>query len=492
MNTTSAYPHYINGEWLSGQGALFSSHDPATNNVIWQGQSATAMEIEKAVSSARLAFQPWANLSLEQRIDYLEKFISILKDRLNHLAQVISLETGKPLWESKTEVQAMINKLAISIQAYHERTGLKQSDMAGVTSFVKHKPHGVVVVLGPYNFPGHLPNGHIIPALLAGNTVVFKPSDLTPLVAEQTIHCWHDAGLPKGVINLIQGGRETAKLLIANKNIDGVFFTGSYATGKMIHQQFAGQPEKILALEMGGNNPLIVFEVADVKAAAYHTIQSAFISAGQRCTCARRLIVPVGTQGDAFINALVDMTRRIKVGRFDESPEPFMGPVISTQAAKHLLEQQNKALGDGAISLLQMKLLKENTGLLSPGILDVTNCVTRDDEEWFGPLLQVIRVRDFESAIIEANKTKYGLAAGIFTDNKILFEDFYRKSHTGIVNWNKQLTGASSNAPFGGVGCSGNHRPSAYYAADYCAFPVAGMISEQLSIPENISPGISI
>lgn len=492
MNTINTKPHYINGEWLIGHGELFASHDPSTNDIIWQGNAAINSDIDHAVSSAKSAFQSWSLLSLEDRIIFLEKFVAVLKQKTDHLAHCISLETGKPLWEAKTEVQAMINKLPISIQAYRERTGQKQSDTAGVTSFIKHKPHGVVVVLGPYNFPGHLPNGHIIPALLAGNTIVFKPSDLTPLVAQETILCWHEAGLAKGVINLVQGGRQTAQALVANKDIDGVFFTGSYATGKIIHQQFAGQPEKILALEMGGNNPLIVFEVNDLKAAAYNTIQSAFISAGQRCTCARRLIVSADQKGDDFLKILVDMTSRIKVGRFDETPEPFMGPVISPAAAHHLLEEQDKALQDGAISLLLMKSLQENTGLLSPGILDVTNIIHKTDEEWFGPLLQVVRVQDFDSAIQEANKTKYGLAAGLFTDNKELFETFYRHSHAGIINWNKQLTGASSNAPFGGVGCSGNHRPSAYYAADYCAFPVAGMASEHLSIPDHISPGIQL
>lgn len=484
--------HYIAGAWQAGQGEAFDSLNPVTQASVWSGQGASAEQVEAAVAAARAAFPAWARLSLDARIAVLERFAATLKTRADELARCIGEETGKPLWESATEVTSMVNKVAISIQSYRERTGEKSGPLADATAVLRHKPHGVVAVFGPYNFPGHLPNGHIVPALLAGNAVVFKPSELTPKVAELTVQCWIEAGLPAGVLNLVQGGRETGVALAGNPGIDGLFFTGSSRTGNLLHQQFAGRPDKILALEMGGNNPLVVDEVADVDAAVYTIIQSAFISAGQRCTCARRLLVPVGAWGDALLARLVAVAASIQVGAFDAQPAPFMGSVISLDAARHLLKAQEYLIAQGATPLLAMSQPLETAALLTPGILDVTAVAERPDEEFFGPLLQVIRYDGFEAAMAEANATQYGLAAGLLSDSRELYQRFFIESRAGIVNWNKQLTGAASSAPFGGVGASGNHRASAYYAADYCAYPVASLESETLALPATLTPGVSL
>ena len=487
MNT-----HYIAGQWLPGQGESLQSLDPVSQAVLWQGQGATAAQVDAAVSAARGAFSLWAAYSLDGRIAVLERFAACLKSRADEVARAIGEETGKPLWEAATEVNSMVGKVAISIQSYRERTGEKSGPLGDATAVLRHKPHGVVAVFGPYNFPGHLPNGHIVPALLAGNCVLFKPSELTPKVAELTVQCWIEAGLPEGVLNLLQGGRETGVALAGHPGIDGLFFTGSSRTGNLLHAQFAGRPDKILALEMGGNNPLIVDQVADVDAAVYTIVQSAFISAGQRCTCARRLLVPQGEWGDALLARLVEVVGQIKVGRFDEQPAPFMGSVISLQAAAQLMQAQQDLLAGGATALLAMTQPQADAALLTPGILDVTAVSGRPDEEFFGPLLQVIRYDSFESAIAEANATAYGLAAGLLSDSKARFEQFWLHSRAGIVNWNKQLTGAASTAPFGGIGASGNHRASAYYAADYCAYPVAGLESDSLSLPATLTPGVTL
>jgi succinylglutamic semialdehyde dehydrogenase len=484
--------HYISGHWVDGQGECLDSIDPVSQNVVWDGNVASGAQVAAAVTAARSAFLTWARRSLGDRIGIAEAFASILKVRSDELAKAIGEETGKPLWEAKTEVASMINKVAISVEAYHERTGTRRSSLADASAVLRHKPHGVVAVFGPYNFPGHLPNGHIVPALLAGNTVVFKPSELTPRVAELTVRAWADAGLPAGVLNLVQGARDTGVALAANTDIDGLFFTGSSRTGNLLHAQFAGQPQKILALEMGGNNPLIVDEVDDVEAAVYTIIQSAFISAGQRCTCARRLLVPKGAWGDSLLSRLIEVSSNLKVGSFDEQPSPFMGSVISLEAATHLLGAQQILLSKGAVALLAMTQLRKGTALLSPGILDVTAVSGRSDEEFFGPLLQVIRYSTFEEAVAEANATQFGLAAGLLSDSRERFESFLLESRAGIVNWNKQLTGAASSAPFGGIGASGNHRASAYYAADYCAYPVASLESGSLSLPETLTPGVTL
>lgn len=483
---------YIAGSWLAGQGERVESLNPVTQQVLWAGNGATVEQVESAVQAARQAFPAWASRPLEERISVLETFADTLKRRGDEIARCIGEETGKPLWESATEVTSMANKIAISVQSYRERTGEKSGPLGDATAVLRHKPHGVVAVFGPYNFPGHLPNGHIVPALLAGNTVLFKPSELTPKVAELTVQCWIEAGLPAGVLNLLQGARETGIALAANPGIDGLFFTGSSRTGNHLHQQFAGRPDKILALEMGGNNPLVVDEVADVDAAVYTIIQSAFISAGQRCTCARRLLVPQGAWGDALLARLVAVSSTIEVGAFDQQPAPFMGSVISLAAANALMQAQELMLANGAVALLEMTQPQGQAALLTPGIIDVTGVTEREDEELFGPLLQVIRYAGFEAAIAEANNTQYGLAAGLLSDSEARYQQFWLQSRAGIVNWNKQLTGAASTAPFGGVGASGNHRASAYYAADYCAYPVASLETPSLAVPATLTPGITL
>lgn len=483
---------YIAGAWQNGQGEAFESLNPVTQQVLWSGQAADASQVDAAVNAARQAFAGWAKRSFDARLTVLEAFAASLKANADALARCIGEETGKPLWESATEVTSMINKVAISVQSYRERTGEKSGPLGDATAVLRHKPHGVVAVFGPYNFPGHLPNGHIVPALLAGNCVVFKPSELTPKVAELTVKCWIEAGLPAGVLNLLQGARDTGIALAAHAGIDGLFFTGSSRTGNALHQQFAGRPDKILALEMGGNNPLVVDQVADVEAAVYTIIQSAFISAGQRCTCARRLLVPEGAWGDSLLTRLVEVSQRIEVGAFDQQPAPFMGSVISLQAARALMDAQEVLLGSGAVALLEMSQPDSNAALLTPGIIDVTEVSERSDEELFGPLLQVIRYADFDAAIAQANNTAFGLAAGLLSDSEARYQQFWLESRAGIVNWNKQLTGAASSAPFGGIGASGNHRASAYYAADYCAYPVASLETPSLALPTALTPGVRL
>lgn len=488
----TAKSHFINGIWLSGAGNKFISTDPVTGEILWHGFEATLQETDHAVYAAREAFEKWRHLAFDERCAPIKNFQKQLETHKSELAEIISQETGKPLWESLTEVVAMINKVTISIEAFCERSSNKEKISDGETQAIRYKPHGVVAVFGPYNFPGHLANGHIVPALLAGNTVVFKQSEETPLVGQKTIELWEQAGLPAGVINLVQGGRVTGQALAGHPGLDGLFFTGSSQTGLVLNRQFAEHPEKILALEMGGNNPLIVTKISNLKAAAYLTVQSAFITAGQRCTCARRLIVMKDIEGDAFLTELIRMTNGLKVGYYTDKPEPFLGPVITVRAAELLLTEQAALISNGATPLLEMKQLKSNTGLISPGLINVTAAKNRADKEVFGPLLQIIRVSDFDAALDEANNTNYGLAAGLVSDDRALYEKFFRETAAGIVNWNKPLTGASSTAPFGGIGLSGNHRPSAYFAADYCSYPVASLETEKVTLPKVFSPGISV
>ena len=429
--------------------------------------------VDNAVKRAKLAFIKWSNLSTEKRKTYLTKFKNKLKEKRDSFAEIISLETGKPLWESKMEVDSMITKIDISFKAQSIRCNDFSTVMKGARSQTVHKAIGVLAVLGPFNFPAHLPNGHIIPALLAGNTVVFKPSKLTPRVGREYYKIWQSVKLPTGVINLVLSAPKIGEYLSKHTHIDGLLFTGSYETGKKLSEHFGYHPEKLLALEMGGNNPLVIGSIKDIDKAVDITIQSAYLSAGQRCTCARRLIVQRGNMGDQFLKKLAEKIKTIKVGHYKDKPEPFMGPVINEQAANKLLEAQKKLIKLGAKPLLKMEKL--NASLLTPGLIDVTMIKKREDVEIFGPLLQIIRVKKFDEALKEANNTKYGLAASIVTDKEKEWLAFFRSVKCGVINWNMPTNGALGINPFGGVGISGNFRPSALYAADYCSYPVASL-----------------
>jgi succinylglutamic semialdehyde dehydrogenase len=468
---------FVGGRWRMGEGAAFSSIAPADGKEIWKGHEAAQADVEAAVAAAREAFPGWRRTSIADRIGLVRAFAKLVESRKADMAAIISRSTGKPLWDAATEAAAMIGKAELSAKAYGERTPTKEAPAGAYMARVSHHPHGVMAVLGPFNFPGHLPNGHIMPALIAGNTVIFKPSEQTPDVAEFTVRLWKEAGAPPGVVNLLHGARGPAEALVAHERVDGVLFTGGVPAGRAIHRALGGKLEKIVALELGGNNPLVVWDAADLESAAKLIVKSAYITSGQRCTCARRLILKQGAAGDAVVAALTALIDRIVVDRPDAQPQPFIGPLISAHAAQQVLATQSAWLGNGGIAIREAKQLPIGPAYLSPGLIDVTALPERRDEETFGPLLQIIRVADFDAALDEANNTKFGLAAGLISDSADHFQRFESEVRAGVLNWNRQTTGASGAAPFGGVGQSGNHRPAGYYAADYSAWPMASLIA---------------
>jgi succinylglutamic semialdehyde dehydrogenase len=469
----------VDGRWLESSGQAFTSTNPATGEVILQVRSAGRSEVEAAFAAAGQAQPAWAELPFAERAEVARRFAQRLTDCREKLANLISAEVGKPAWESGQEVDAMVRKVDLSIEAYEKRTGSERKPAGDAIAWVSHAAHGIVAVLGPFNFPGHLPNGHLVPALLAGNAAIFKPSELAPAVGAFMGELWLEAGLPPGVLNVLQGGRETAEIILDQPDLAGVFFTGSAAAGAAIHRKFAGRPEVILALEMGGNNPMVVLGPGLSEAAARTIAVSAFISAGQRCTCTRRLIV-VGDDVDLY--PACELARRLQVGL--PAQNPFIGPLIHRAAAKQVLHVQSRLHALGGKSLVEMVPAEPGLPFLRPGIVDVSAVDERPDEEVFGPLLQVIRVASFDQALAEANRTRFGLAAGLIGGSEADWQKFRRRIRAGVVNWNRPTTGASSAAPFGGVGISGNHRPSAYYAADYCAYPVASLMADAVSTPQ--------
>ena len=461
------------------------STEPATGAEIWAGEIGNA---EAEVAAARAAWPGWAAHSVSFRIETMRRFANEVRAKEQYFADLISRETGKPYWEARTEVAAVINKVEISANAYLERTPMRKLEAAmGSKVAVRHKPHGVLAVLGPYNFPAHLPNGHIVPALIAGNAVVFKPSEKTPAVGSFLVDCFRAAGVPEGVVRVLIGGPEEGKALASQPGIDGLLFTGSVRAGMSLHRQFAEAPHKMLALELGGNNPLVVWQAADIDAAAMIAVQSAYLSAGQRCTAARRLIVEDGAEGP-LVEAITKLIDRIIIDHPHADPQPFMGPVIDLAAADHLQSQWVELMMKGAKPLRRLDRPYEERPYLTPALIDVSDVADRPDEEMFGPVLQMIRVKDFDAAIDEANNTRFGLAASLVGGTPAMYDTFWANVRAGVINWNKPTNGAPSNAPFGGIGLSGNHRPSAFYAADYCAYPVTSSESEiaRAAVPEGL------
>lgn len=458
---------------MSGQELI--STEPATGAILWRGVSGNP---DAEVAAARAGWVEWAAKPLAFRIETLRRFANVVRAKTEAFADIIARETGKPLWEARTEVETVIAKVDISVTAYSERTGQRRQEAAGGRLSVRHKPHGVLAVLGPYNFPAHLPNGHIVPALLAGNAVVFKPSEKTPASGEFLVECYRQAGVPENCVRLLLGGVEQGKGLAAHPDIDGLLFTGSARTGIALNRQFAAQPEKILALEMGGNNPILVWDTPDLYAAAVLVVQSAFTSAGQRCTAASRLIVDQKL-AEPLLAEIDKIVSRIIIDEPHADPQPFMGPVIDNDTADMLTESFLTLSTRGGRPIKYMRRLIDDRPFLTPGLIDMTDASERPDIELFGPLLQVIRTDDFDEAIAIANDTRYGLSASLISQTPQLYDRFWANIRAGIVNWNKPTNGAASNAPFGGIGWSGNHRPSAYYAADYCAYPVVSSEAEQ-------------
>ena len=468
---------YLNNQWFKGEGKALSNACPSTNKIVWRGNAASKTQVENAVIAARAALKDWSQRQQSERNAILLRYAEALKTRKEDIAKAISQDMGKPIWESRTEANAMVGKVAISIQALEERAGSKDSETAFGGTKLVHRSHGVMAVLGPFNFPGHLPNGHIVPALLAGNVCIFKPSEQAPSVSAIIADAFAEAGLPQSCLCIVQGKRETGQALI-EADIDGLLFTGSVETGLHFHRYFAGRPEVMLALEMGGNNPLIAWEPLDPAAAANQIFQSGFITTGQRCSCARRVILPNTPFADKVLEALIGLIETVKIGPWDNE-DNFMGPLVSVRAAQQAVAFQEHLVAQGGKALKTLTAQGPQSAFVTPGLIDVTDMKERTDHELFGPLIQLIRTETLKEAITEANNTRFGLAGGLLCDDKESWALAHGAMKAGILNWNRPTTGASSALPFGGPGHSGNFRPGAYYAADYCAWPQASQIAEK-------------
>lgn len=466
------------------------SKNPSTDEVIWEGYTSSESEVAEKLRTSSKAQKYWKTVSISEKRRIFEKFASLVKENAEEAARIISLENGKPFWEAKMEVNSLVNKVQVVFDAYDERASVKKKAMTnGRISVTRYLPHGIMAVLGPFNFPMSMPNSHIMPAIYAGNTVIFKPSERTPWSAQYYRDLWIQAGLPVDVLQIINGDAEIGEYLINSDGVNGVLFIGSRRAGKAIEAAMI-QKDKICALEMGGNSPLVIWDYSDIRAAVNITIQSAYLSTGQRCSAARRLIVNSSIY-DKFISTLRDAIMNIKVGdAFSDNPIPFMGPMIDQKAVEQYLMDYGNLIKSGAVVLSESKpLLSLGTNYVSPALLEVTD-MPYWDKEIFGPLLQVIKVNTIEEAVMVSNKTEYGLAAGIVTENQSIYDYYLNNVYAGIINWNQPLTGSTTIAPFGGIKGSGNFRSAGFLSVDYCVYPVASIESDKAAVPASLSPGL--
>ncbi|GLQ32917.1 succinylglutamate-semialdehyde dehydrogenase [Litoribrevibacter albus] len=482
----------INGQWQVGLGESIVSREPASQNIIWEGLSANTNQVDQAIQAARNAFEPWRKLNITDRLTYLHRFEQAVKQHKSALIEAICHDTGRPYWEAQLEVQAVENKAELAFEAYLQRTGERVMATSGGHLQLRHRPHGALAVITSFSFPASIATGYIIPALLAGNCIVFKGSERTPKVSDLLAQLWQSTGLPDGVLNLLQGDKKVGQALVQHPDINGVLFTGTTSVGIEINQTLAMTPDKLVCLNMSANNPLIIGDVSNLKAALYHILHSSFISSGQRCSNARRLYLPDSALGDQMVEQLIEQCHLLMIGHYDEQPAPLMGPVINLASVKQILKQQQLLLSKGANVLLSAHQADEKSAFMSPGLLDISTLKEPFDEEIFGPILQIHRYQHFEQAIELANQSKYILTSGLISDNQAQFDEFDCTIQSGVVNWNQPITGVSGAAPYGGVGLSSNHRPGGWYSADYCAYPTTTMYQHGVSFPSSPIPGINL
>ncbi len=444
-------------------------------------------EIELAVARARRAFAAWRDAGLEARSRVLRRFAELVREGSEELARLIAREVGKALWDARGEAALIATKVDATLE--HGMRFVAPID-GGAGARAEYLPRGVLAVLGPFNFPAHLPNGHIVPALATGNCVVFKPSDLAPGTADWMGRVWRRAGLPEGVLEIVQGPAATGSALAAHPDVDGVLFTGSWAVGRALEQALLDQPGKLLALEMGGKNAIVVLEDAELELAVAESALSICASTGQRCSCASRLFVARGVL-DEFTERLVRVLRGVKIGP-PLAEGVFMGPLVSHAAFAKLTRY--RALGSEAGG---ERLLEVDPGLPAPfagaGLVRFGSTAQRHPyqrDEIFGPEAALYPIDDLDAGIAAVNDSDFGLAAAIFTRDRARFEHSARHVRTGVLNWNRGTIGASGRLPFGGARRSGNDRPAGILATQYCVTPQARLEHAGGFDPATLPPGM--
>lgn len=444
-------------------------------------------QVELAVQAAVTANKRWAASAPMERENALRRYQGALRSRATLLAHTIAWEVGKPHWEARTEVAAMIGKVDLSLGPGAEYT--RNTQLRDLPGEIRYRPLGVVAVIGPFNFPGHLPNGHVVPALLTGNCVVMKPSDKAPLTAQVMAQCFVDAGLPDGVFNVVQGGADSGAALACHPDVAGVLFTGSARAGRAVVAQSLDRLDRLVALELGGKNAAVALDDCDVERTARQVAFSAFVTAGQRCTATSRLVVTAAV-AERLCERIVDLARNLNVGHpCDE--KTFLGPVIDEESAQRLEQAVESAAAAGFTPLLPLRRMPRppaDGAYLTPSVHRQQGPLAADvlgytDAELFGPDLAVYVVKNEEQAYDVVNRSRYGLSASVFCADRKAFERAASALRVGVIHFNRAGAGASGRLPFSGIKASGNHRPAGILTGLTCTYPQAVLLEQPHADP---------
>jgi len=465
-----------------GHDELVEKKNPSDlNEVLWRAP-VFYHHIEATIESAQRGYKTWRKTSLEERISYLKKYQEIVKRRKEEIATALALEVGKPLWEARTEAAALDSKVSVTITDSLERIKKEtiKNIMPEIDGHVVYKPIGPSLVIGPFNFPCHLANGQILSALLAGNSIIFKPSEKTIYSSQLMIECFHEAGFPDGVINFINGTGHSSGKLTQDARIKAIYFTGSRGVGLKILENTHRDLNKMVALELGGKNSSIIHHDTNIEHALPELLRACFLTTGQRCTSTSMILVHKKIEQE-FIARFKSLTERIIVGHaLDQSPEPFMGPLIDEHAVKLYHQFCDQGLKEGATEILKAQNLKlKHPGhYVSPSIHYASKPDLKGkfiQDEIFGPSCFFVPYESIEEAFEIVNSTDYGLAASIFTKDHGLYELALSEIESGLINLNRSTVGASARLPFGGVKNSGNFHPAAVSMIDHCVHTVSSL-----------------
>jgi len=479
--TLDAPGDYLDGRFVAApapDGEL-RVHSPADLDDVVSRHPHSLAHVARAVEAAQGAAAGFRRLPLDRREALLRAYQGRLRAHAAPIADAIAREVGKPLWEARIEAEAMAKKIDLCIGPGGAYTATERID--GLPGEIEHRPVGVVAVIGPFNFPGHLPNGQIAAALLTGNAVVHKPSELAPSTGTWIARCLDEAGLPPGVFNLVQGPAQAGAALSADQAVDAVLFTGSTAAGRAIVAANDGRLDRVVALELGGKNASLVLDDCDLEHAARAVAFAAFATAGQRCTSTSRVIASAAIV-DALADRLATLANGLRVGHpLDD--DVFMGPVITEAARERILAAQRAAVDAGfePICAGGPVVVDAHRGhYLRPALhrspIAPVAVEAYSDAELFGPDIALYTARDDVHAIELANDTRFGLSAAVFCRDEARFRAIATELRVGVVHHNRATAGASGRLPFGGVGDSGNHRAAGIVAGLGCTYPVAMLL----------------
>jgi succinylglutamic semialdehyde dehydrogenase len=477
--------NFINGRFVRpSQGRRIVSEDPGDLDCPVGEIRSDPSVVHPAVRAARRALAGWQNTSHGRRESLVKRYGRVLARQSERLARVISRETGKSLSESRAEVRAMIEKIPLTIREALPLVADRVFPMEkGARGAVRHRPRGVAAVIGPFNVPGHLPNGQIVPALLTGNTVVFKPSELTPFTGQAIVECLAAAGFPQGVINLVQGDGAAGARLAAHSDVDVVFFTGSVATGTRIRRTCFADPKKLVVLEMGGKNAALVLRDADVEAAVKETVHGAFSTTGQRCSSTSRIFVDRKI-ASRFVEGFLRRTDGLRIGYFTDDPD--MGPLVRASSVEVFLEAQRAAerLGFKTLRRGERVFLTRRGHYVRPsvhlwekslGVLVKSGRRDYWDRELFAPDVAIYPADGEEEMLRGCNTSQYGLVASVFSQSEKTFRRLSPRIECGVVHWNRTTAMTPGRLPFGGIKASGNHWPAGLFVPYACTYPVGSV-----------------